>query len=622
MMDRRRGKRLVFYGVLLCFTASLVEVVAWVGYRMIFGESFSYAGLQGARLAVLHPRRETQNPGSQLGPWVIHPYYGYVTNPAIAADIPRGLTGSPINQFGFFGREVQIQPRDPGTLVVAVVGGSVAAQLALPAYAGEALQKALKGIPAFRDQRIVIVDLANGGFKQPQGLIIVNDIVSRGGHIDLLIALDGFNEIAAPDEYGNVRDGISPFYPQSWRQLVDGRLSRDQLTALGKAQLMGDTRGWLAWIFAKPILRHGVTSNLIWRVADVQVQKREMAYRRAVQAAPPAEADSRLTSDKRGFLGPVTEYGTRRELYVDIARHWVRSSVLLNNILADQGGLYMHFLQPNQYVAGSKPMGARERRIAISRDSPYRRPVEVGYPYMRAAGQSLKQAGIWFEDLTMAFADTPRELYSDNCCHVNEDGYHILANAIAASLATYLAKSANGEIRAVALDRVDLGDAVFASHALRRLAAKGEDYRDGAEEVIRPARKGIAAQQSGLVEPESWQAYSSGAGSFETAAGRVIVRGQNRLFTERECRVAKCRVAFSLDVERADEADIGLQFYNGRGELLAQTRHPISGHRGTARVESDGPESTRKVRAFVHSPGGVVEFRKPFLDIQGRPSGA
>jgi hypothetical protein len=527
-MKRSKVRLAVFYAVLVFGVIAVVELSAFVAYVIAFDELPSYAHLQAQRLALFRPAAAvapaptaapavaaapavTAAPAAAVAPpagpaaatpapapspaaappaaprpapaaggsgdestefprWVVHPYYGFVANPAIGA----------ANKFGFPGRDDQIQAGSPGKLVVAVVGGSVA--LRFVDSAGDLLEAGLKSVPAFRNKEIVVLNLGNGAFKQPQGLITLNDILSRGAHIDLLVAIDGFNEIALPEAHGNLADGISPFYPQHWRQLAESQLFPGQLSALAKLQYASALRVMLAQNFARPIVRHLMTANLIWRVADEQLQNAAGRYRNVLDHPPPVDAKLRLTSDQRAFLGPATEYRNRRELYTDIARHWGRSSVLMNDLMVAEGGLYFHFLQPNQYAAGSKSIGEPEKKIAINPASPYRKPVEIGYPYMRAMGASLRGAGVWFEDLTGLFAGESEQIYVDDCCHFNKTGNTLLARAIVAAITARM--SADEKPHAVALDSVDFSDSLFASEELRRFVTNPDNYNDGSADLI------------------------------------------------------------------------------------------------------------------------------------------
>lgn len=44
--------------------------------------------------------------------------------------------------------------------------------------------------------------------------------------------------------------------------------------------------------------------------------------------------------------------------------------------------------------------------------------------------QQLIQDGEDFHDLTMLFRDVERPLYSDNCCHLNKDGYLLVVDKL------------------------------------------------------------------------------------------------------------------------------------------------------------------------------------------------
>jgi hypothetical protein len=478
--NRSRRKQVLFYTIFLSLLVGTIELLSLAVYRFSFHEAFSYTDVQATRRALLVPANDGDQK-SQLRTWIIHPYYGFVANPTIAKSTEFGFS-MPINKFGFFGQEDQIQKTHSGKITVAVIGGSVAASFGF--HAADALRSALKKIPAYQEKEIVILDLGNGAFKEPQGVIIVNDIISRGGHIDLLIALDGFNEIALPEAQGNVKSPISPFYPSLWPALVDTHLSRGQMNYLGRAGLAKDARLWLASLFARPVLRYSITANLIWRVVDNRLVNTEANYRRLAQEVPPSDPESRLTNDGRAFMGPAVEYGTRRDLYKDIALHWGRSSILLNNIMIDQGGLFMQFLQPNQYVVGSKPMGEREKNIAFSTETPYRRAVESGYPYLQVVGQRLSSAGVWFEDLTNIFSQTTQEVYNDNCCHFNHRGEEFLAFAIGEAIAKRLSNPVGDGRKAVDIDKVVLDDLMFSATELAKFSANLPNYRDGSEEPL------------------------------------------------------------------------------------------------------------------------------------------
>jgi len=103
--------------------------------------------------------------------------------------------------------------------------------------------------------------------------------------------------------------------------------------------------------------------------------------------------------------------------------------------LCEANGIrFFHFLQPNQYVAGSKPMEAGERMRAVNPANPYAHFASVGYPLLRGAGSELRSAGVNFHDLTLVFENVREPVYIDDCCHVGPRGDELIADAMAAAI--------------------------------------------------------------------------------------------------------------------------------------------------------------------------------------------
>ena len=110
---------------------------------------------------------------------------------------------------------------------------------------------------------------------------------------------------------------------------------------------------------------------------------------------------------------------------------WKKASILMDRISKESGLTYIHALQPNQYVEDSKPMSPQEQEIAINPRNIWGQSIRSGYGKMQEAGASLKEEGIAFYDMTRTFNSTLEELYTDDCCHFNERGNEILADALA-----------------------------------------------------------------------------------------------------------------------------------------------------------------------------------------------
>src|SRR5207237_3069481 len=83
--------------------------------------------------------------------------------------------------------------RGPAAATIAFVGGSFAVGFA--EHGAPRLLARLSELPAYRGKKLVPLNLAAGGYKEPQQLMSIVYLLALGGEIDLLVNLDGFNEI-------------------------------------------------------------------------------------------------------------------------------------------------------------------------------------------------------------------------------------------------------------------------------------------------------------------------------------------------------------------------------------------------------------------------------------------
>src|SRR5262249_54860785 len=141
---------------------------------------------------------------------------------------------------------------------------------------------------------------------------------------------------------------------------------------------------------------------------------------------------ARLQASPQSFLarGPAFHDRRRPEVCRLLAEHWARCSTLMFDLCRARGIPYFHFLQPNQYLPGAKPMGRQERLIAVDPEHPYKSRVEDGSPLLIERGRALVREGVPFHDLTGLFRGPPEPLYADSCCHYNLEGNRLLAEAI------------------------------------------------------------------------------------------------------------------------------------------------------------------------------------------------
>ena len=149
-------------------------------------------------------------------------------------------------------------------------------------------------------------------------------------------------------------------------------------------------------------------------------------------------ATDRERTNEYAASGPPAPFSNPGEMYPALAKTWAESSFQMNAVADAKGIRYFHFLQPNQYLQGSKPMGAEERRVAIKENHSYAISVRTGYPELRNRGRELIQRGVNFVDLTNLYASVREPVYADNCCHVNAAGRRIVVEAIAKTIISSL----------------------------------------------------------------------------------------------------------------------------------------------------------------------------------------
>lgn len=267
--------------------------------------------------------------------------------------------------------------------------------------------------------------MALGGYKEPQQLMALAYLLSLGGELDILINLDGFNDIALPLNE-NIPKHVNPFYPRSWDLRINAFSDLETQHLIGKISFIKDLRQKWAKVISKKKNLHSVSLNFVWRIGDRLMSDFLSKFQLELQKYKPNALSYSVT-------GPSMTDSNDDELYNDLVSFWGRSSLLINDLCRTNKIKYFHFLQPNQYFLNSKPIGPQERKVAILDSSPFNQIVKKGYPLLKKEGENLKIEGVQFFDLTYAFFDIKEPLYVDNCCHFF-NGNDLLAKLIAKNL--------------------------------------------------------------------------------------------------------------------------------------------------------------------------------------------
>lgn len=269
--------------------------------------------------------------------------------------------------------------------IVLVTGGSFAYGSSIASSNGY-LEDQLRTLPSLKDKKIIVHTVAVGGYKQPQQLIALSYFLSLGTHFDLILNIDGFNEVALP-ESENITKKVNPFFPRMWWMRVGRIDDPEMLVSLAKIELVKEQRKDTAQLFSAFPVRYSVISNLFWLLYDQHAELK----------AKKMEEGFTLSKIKEGkklryvATGPAFSYKNEVELYHDLARVWSSSSLQMHYLSRANNIDYFHFLQPNQYVKDSKPMLEEERKKAWRDGQAYKTGVERGQSVSDRSRQKIKR---------------------------------------------------------------------------------------------------------------------------------------------------------------------------------------------------------------------------------------
>ena len=401
------GRVLLLIGSLVV-ALLLVELLLPLGFRIVKGYAFPRARTQAQLLAQAALTEEGRRTSEALteNEYVPHPYLGFALN----LDLRRHESDAVLSGF-----RLPWMQRSPDRLVVALAGGSFASQIGTLAGA-----ELVHGIERASHKKVHLVNLALGGYKQPQQLLSLVYLLSLGAEFDLVINVDGFNEVALPPTE-LVPRGIFPFYPRDWYVRMSDLDATARKQRADLQSLLSLRTRW-ARIFQSSPLHLSNTALALWRSVDLRLNDRitqlTLRFGRRDKTLPWKVS------------GPVLDFDDDSALLDSLADDWARCSLQLDRLCRANKAHYLHCLQPNQYVPGTKPMSPDERTIAITADGPYGPWARKGYPYLNRYGQNLIEQGVDFHDLTMLFRDVERPLYADSCCHLNKEGYRLVAGKI------------------------------------------------------------------------------------------------------------------------------------------------------------------------------------------------
>ena len=424
-MAGRTGARLVFSLVVFCLVAELAGLAA---YYVDTGALFYVH--RKAYPELLPVPQDRLVVGEAL-----HPYFGPTHRPGTPFDIPPSLReGTTVparmttNNFGFVSpHDYPFAKTSDDQVILGMFGGSVGlwfCQIGAPQLIDQ-----LRANPYFKDREIVPLCFAHEGYKQPQQALLLAYFLSIGQAFDLVVNIDGFNDVALA-ALNNARGldismpsvqhldplialiNRSALTPEKLELLA--AIFRDRQTLVGLVERIAANRS------------AAVHAVLDWNYGRVSARySRELGQFSNLPANPPENALIQATPPTQEREGPM--------VFSDIADMWSGASLLMDQMVEARGGAYFHVLQPNQYST-KRRFSAAEAAAALNNASPYKASVEAGYPALIGAAPRLTDAGVAFVDATSAFDRVDAAVYMDDCCHYTLEGNRALADLIAASI--------------------------------------------------------------------------------------------------------------------------------------------------------------------------------------------
>jgi hypothetical protein len=399
-----RSKKLIFFTIMICLTLLCVEGLGRLAFFIMYKNGYSVNQMHTS------VSRNNYSISDEFVPWwdqeIIHPYLGFVVD----------FKDAKLNNMrhGFVTMKPPVIKREPGKLNVVILGGSVAGSMRMRLEA--AFEQACWASPN-------VVNLGTGGYKQPQQLLALNYFLSLGAEYDLVINLDGYNEIVLPYAENHLV-GVNPFFPRNWNLRINRQPSKAILAKIGEVRYLRDLK--------EQALNDAEASLFRWS-ACYGLSKMHQC-RRLNREITRVNLNLQILQQTEGKrfeeTGPISRYQDPQQIYHDATAVWARCSELLDQAARANGMEYYHFLQPNQYVKGSKVLSKEETQIAFREDFENSKSAIIGYPMLIEQGKKLMEKNINFVDATMAFAQERQTVYIDVCCHYNDRGKDLLTKLI------------------------------------------------------------------------------------------------------------------------------------------------------------------------------------------------
>ena len=369
--------------------------------------------------------RIADTPGQGLAAVGLHPYFGPTHKPGIPFDLPPALQtteAGPLvstNNFGFPSLyDYPFLKTSDRQFIVGMFGGSVGAyfcRIGAPRFAADLRQN-----PFFKDRDIVTLCFSHEGYKQPQQLLVLAYFLSIGQTFDMVVNIDGFNEVAL----GHINDTYGWDVSMPSHEHLDPLINLVNQATLTPAKLdalyrITHDKEELNAIADRSTHTHFASAEFVLRHYYEYVERRyqeELVNFDRLPSNPPAAALVHVTPKVRARDGDA--------VFADIAANWQMASASMRQLLSARSVAYFHVLQPNQYYS-TRAFSEVEKKVAFNDASPFKSGAQAGYPYL----EKTLEAGAL--NAVHVFDGERTPVYLDDCCHYTVAGNRLLADFIA-----------------------------------------------------------------------------------------------------------------------------------------------------------------------------------------------
>lgn len=361
-----------------------------------------------------------------------HPFFGFVQKPG-----PDFRPGFKMNNYGFISPyDYPFKKTNKNQFIIGVFGGSVASGYSIFEVQNKILPGYIKQLPAFKDREFVILSFATGGYKQPQQLLILNYFLALGQELDMVVNIDGFNEVALSNL--NNKNKIDLAMPSLQHILPLTNLANGSLSIAAMKATIRIQENKVRINQGLATLQH-CTLAACDALTSVYIQNLVNNYKTEVLQF---EKERSSQQDE----GSVIYINTNKSVLEDsvafdqMAWNWAKSSIFMNKVLSASNVPYFQVLQPNQYYQTKRVFSAAEKQIAFNKETPYARAVELGYPALFKKFPNLEKNNVDILNAVNVFDNTKDAVYVDSCCHYNQSGEVVFSNYVGSSILEGLRK--------------------------------------------------------------------------------------------------------------------------------------------------------------------------------------